>query len=249
MMCRHERDLQRGTGSVPGPGVSGNAGTILGGVRFAAPYPRPLRHHLRLVVLAIMLASPLVGAATHPGKGGALEPAAGMLLVAARGLGDPNFARTVVLLVQHTESGSLGLVLNRPVPHTLQEALPELAPEAGDSPFLFFGGPVGLDSLMFLFRTDTKSDDALTIIRNTHLGADRALLEERLRTAPDYASLRVFIGHAGWAPGQLAREIARGDWHLHAATEDAVWSPTAGDLWHELIEGDVSNGQLVLHLR
>jgi putative transcriptional regulator len=172
-------------------------------------------------------------------------PAPGMLLVAVRGMGDPNFSGTVVLLVQHNSAGSLGLVLNRPVPHRLDEALPGLELDADAAPFLFQGGPVGLDGLMFLFRSAEDSDDALHVMGETHLGSDRGLLAERLEAAPDYAHLRVFIGHAGWAPSQLEHELARGDWLLVPATDEAIWTPGTGDLWQRLIDPEGPGGQLV----
>lgn len=222
--------------------LPGELGTILGFMSCKRSWPSCcLRKRWRLAALLLSLVAPVPGLASGP----ALEPGPGILLVAGRDLVDPTFARTVVLLVQHTANGTLGLVLNRPVPHTLDEALPELEITGPDPPFLFFGGPVGMDGLMFLFRGEPKSEDALHVIDDTHLGADRELLEKRLGTASGYSRLRVFIGHAGWAPGQLDREIARGDWHLRHATEDTVWTPTAGDLWYQLIDSEHPEGQIV----
>ncbi|MGD8644353.1 MAG: YqgE/AlgH family protein [Chromatiales bacterium] len=187
----------------------------------------------------------LLGLSIPGGSAAETTPAPGMLLVAVRGMSDPNFAGTVVLLVQHNSGGSLGLVLNRPVPHRLDEALPGLELDADVTPFLFQGGPVGLNGLMFLFRSDEDSDDALRVMEETHLGSDRGLLAERLEAAPGYAHLRVFIGHAGWAPGQLEHELARGDWLLVPATDDTIWTPGTGDLWQRLIDPEGSGGQLV----
>jgi putative transcriptional regulator len=187
----------------------------------------------------------LCGLIVSGGPSAETAPAPGVLLVAVRGMGDPNFAGTVVLLVQHNSAGSLGLVLNRPVPHRLDEALPELELDADAAPFLFQGGPVGLDGLMFLYRSAEDSDDALHVMEETHLGSDRGLLAERLEAAPGYAYLRVFIGHAGWTPGQLERELSRGDWLLVPATDEAVWTPGTGDLWQRLIDQQAPGGQLV----
>ena len=174
----------------------------------------------------------------------------GSLVVAARGMHDAHLARTVVLIGKHSpDFGSLGLVINRIDPHTLREALPELEQAQPGHPtvnrLLFAGGPVARGRLFFLFRCFFH-DNAARVLESTFLGADSALLSERLAATSagaDDQSLRVFSGHVAWGAGQLQREITRGDWHVHRLSEELLWGSSrdtltaAGDrLWGQLLD-------------
>ncbi len=175
----------------------------------------------------------------------AARPAKGMLLIARRHLPDPNFHQSVVLLLRHDgHKGSLGLIINQPTSYTLNDILPELKGLDRSGPKLYFGGPVELEGLMFLFRAREAPDAAWHITRDIYLGGDIPLLEHALSGEDDARRTRVFIGHAGWAPGQLEAEIGRGDWHLYPADPHTLLEQNPRSLWPELIELKEPSGRL-----
>jgi putative transcriptional regulator len=158
----------------------------------------------------------------------------GRLLVATPPLIDPNFDRTVVLMLEHTEEGALGIVLNRPSETPLDDVLPEWRAFASLPGVVFTGGPVAPDAVIALARgpRDYDPDDApegwvpiLEGLGTIDLGRDPldlgVLIEE----------LRVFVGYAGWGPGQLEGELEQNAWFVvdlqrndpFAALPDYLW--------------------------
>ncbi len=160
----------------------------------------------------------------------AAQPATGKFLVAARGLSDPNFERSVVLLVQHGEGGSLGLVVNRPTGVPLAKLFagePLLARQDG---ILFAGGPVGAGRFLLLLRARRPPEGSQRVFADVYLGWS----PEALRDARGVTDWRVYSGYAGWAPGQLDAEIARGDWHLLPAEVPLLFEQRPERVWEEL---------------
>jgi putative transcriptional regulator len=179
---------------------------------------------------AAFLVPALCGA--QPADGERRHPAAGMFLVASRGLQDPNFARTAVLLLDCDWYGAVGLIVNRPTERTLAEVMPEL-PGLERHP-LHFGGPVAVRRLLFLFRAEQPRDESRKVLEGVCLGSDELLLKRII--AEGESDFRLYAGHAGWAPGQLDYELARGDWLLAPAEKAYIFSREAEKVWPELIE-------------
>jgi len=130
----------------------------------------------------------------------------GQLLVAGPGLHDPNFWRTVVLVGEHSDEGALGVVLNRSSETTVEEATPELASLAEEMGNVYVGGPVQPSAVVVLADfVEPPEEDALVVDSVGFLPAeiDPDELGE-LRRA------RVFVGYAGWGPGQLDAELDEG---------------------------------------
>jgi len=156
----------------------------------------------------------------------------GKLLVATDGVSGGAFAESVVLLLHHDESGALGLVVNRPTEAVPEEALPELEGLAGYQGALFWGGPVQMYTMRALLRTDSPPDNTIHIVDAVYLAhADEALL----KSASNASVLRFYIGYAGWAPGQLEHELARGSWHVVTATEEHVFAENPDEVWQTLL--------------
>lgn len=134
----------------------------------------------------------------------------GQLLIAHAALLDPNFRRTVVLLIEHEpEAGAMGLVLNRPSEVAVADAAPPLARLAGDDAHVFVGGPVAPEGLIVLAEFDDPADAALPVAPGIGVvGGDTDL--DAAAAASRRA--RVFAGHAGWAPGQLEAELDAEGW-------------------------------------
>ena len=156
----------------------------------------------------------------------------GQLLVAGPGLLDPNFWRTVVLIVEHNDDGALGLVLNRPSETSVGEAVPQLSELLDPAQDLFIGGPVQPSAVIVLAEFEDPSDAALIAFNDVGvLGTGPS--EEQL--AAGIRAGRAFLGHAGWGPGQLDGELERGDWILEPAKLEDAFSSEARRLWSEVL--------------
>ncbi len=137
----------------------------------------------------------------------------GRLLVATPALADPNFERAVVLLLDHDEEGSLGVVLNRPTPVDVGDILEGWADLAGEPGVVFQGGPVSLDSALgvAVVPGGASGDGAPLGWRRVHGAIGLVDLEAPPELlAPAVGALRIFAGYAGWGPGQLEDELGRG---------------------------------------
>ncbi len=156
----------------------------------------------------------------------------GQLLIAGATLPDPNFARTVVLVCEHSEDGALGLVLNRPGELVVGESAPELSELLGDEAVIDSGGPVQTDALLVLAEFEDPDQAGIQIVENVGLVGDRSeiddLVDETLRA-------RVFAGYAGWGPGQLDAELEREDWFVAPAGTDDIFNPDADELWSRVL--------------
>lgn len=164
----------------------------------------------------------------------AVAPAPGVFLVAKPSIDGGPFWRSVVLLLAHGDQGTLGVIVNRTTEIPLSKVLSELdADETGD-PALNFGGPVALDGLMFLFRSDAPPEDLKSVMGDVYFSGDRELLEKLLKKKEGRDRLKLYLGHAGWSPGQLQGEIARGSWILIPADAFTVFQKSPEAIWPEL---------------
>jgi putative transcriptional regulator len=160
-------------------------------------------------------------------------PVAGRLLVAAPAMADPNFARTVVFLIDHDEEGTLGVVLNRPSHVPVGAVLPSWDGRTTGLDVLFDGGPVAEDSALAiaLLRgpVDGPEPDGFRRVAGPYGLLDLDLDPEAVD--PALVAVRIFAGYAGWAEGQLVEEIARGDWYVVDGGADDVFAVEPDGLW------------------
>jgi putative transcriptional regulator len=161
----------------------------------------------------------------------AVEPVSGQLLIAGPTLLDPNFQRTVVLMIEHGPEGALGLVLNRTSESTVGEAVSELEGLLEPDSPVFVGGPVQPSGLIVLARF--LEPDAAALLSFGDVGILRA--EASLGDPPDLLATRAFAGHAGWGPGQLDYEVERGDWILEPASVDDAFTEDPDGLWSDVL--------------
>ena len=150
----------------------------------------------------------------------------GSLLVAAPALHDPNFRRTVILVAEHGDAGAMGVVLNRPSETPVADVVPELAPLAGDADPVYVGGPVAADSLLALAEVDDPADAADLV-----LGAIAFVRDADVPTRRG----RVFVGYAGWSPGQIEAELDEESWIVVPAEADDVFSDEPDALWSDVL--------------
>jgi len=160
-----------------------------------------------------------------------MDSTRGQLLIAGPGLVDANFWRTVVLIVEHTDDGALGLVLNRPSETTVGEAVSELKPLLDVDDPLYVGGPVQPSALIVLAEFERPGDAALIAFNDVGVLANGAQEDPDL----DVRRSRAFVGHSGWGPGQLDDEVERGDWILEPARRDDAFTSSPLGLWESVL--------------
>ncbi|HEY3200297.1 MAG TPA: YqgE/AlgH family protein [Actinomycetes bacterium] len=168
-------------------------------------------------------------------------PLTGRLLVATPVLTDPNFARAVVLVLDHDEDGTLGVVVNRPTGVDVTAVLPPWSDLTSTPQVVFQGGPVALDSALGLAAVtaghgEAEPDEEPLGWRRVHeriglvdLDAPPEIL------AAELSAMRIFAGYAGWGPGQVEDEIAEGAWYVVDSEPADAFSESPADLWQRVL--------------
>ena len=162
--------------------------------------------------------------------------AKGRLLVATPALVDDSFDRTVILVVEHTDAGALGVVLNRPGGVPVGEILDRWEPLATPPAVLYVGGPVEREAVLALgahVDPEHVADAGTTMVVGSIGVVD--LSREPEEVAPELHGLRLFSGYAGWGPGQLDDELAAGGWLVMEADPGDVLTAEAEDLWRVVL--------------
>lgn len=159
-----------------------------------------------------------------------MESTRGQLLIAGPTLADPNFFRTVVLVIEHSEEGALGLVLNRPSETTVGEVVAELETLVASEDPIWVGGPVAPSALIVLAEFTAPEEAALIAFDDVGV-----LATESGGGPPEVRRGRAFVGHAGWGPGQLDAELQRGDWIVEPAVREDAFTTEPEELWSEVL--------------
>jgi putative transcriptional regulator len=157
------------------------------------------------------------------------------LLVAVPQLVDPNFRQSVVLLLQQGDDGALGIVINRESPMLLQELCRDHAiPYAGDpDKRVRFGGPVQPEQGLVLYLGADDDPDGRAIVDGLQVSASTGTLTRLCGEAG--TRFHCYAGYAGWAPGQLEREIAEGSWILAPAAPRFVFDLPVEEVWDRVL--------------
>lgn len=147
---------------------------------------------------------------------------AGRLLISLPELADPNFDRTVVYLLDHDRTGALGVILNRPTHLPVAGEFPMLVAAVADPPVFFEGGPVADNSVVALWA----GPEGLAMLE----------LEPLLRHGVERRhDVRLFVGYAGWGPGQLDGEVATGAWIVAEGSAADVLTTDPEGLWRAVL--------------
>jgi putative transcriptional regulator len=161
----------------------------------------------------------------------------GKLLIAEPMLGDPNFDRTVVLMIEHTPEGALGVVLNRPTELDVDAVLEDWAPLAAPPSVLYLGGPVEQNGVLALGRrhghTDPDDIPGWTTVLGEVGSVD--LHRDPAELAASLAGIRFFAGYSGWGGGQLEAEQDQGAWLVVPAASDDVFAPDPDAMWRAVL--------------
>jgi putative transcriptional regulator len=157
----------------------------------------------------------------------------GQLLVAAPPLVDPNFDRTVILMLEHGDDGALGVVLNRPSETAVYDVFPEWRELVSPPDVVFAGGPVATDAVIALARRRGSGIEGFVEILDDLGTID--LADDPLEMGASLQTLRVFGGYAGWSPDQLEGEIEAGAWFVVTMRPEDPFVATPERLWRDVL--------------
>ncbi|MGF1924462.1 MAG: YqgE/AlgH family protein [Bacteroidia bacterium] len=163
-----------------------------------------------------------------------ISPSAGKLLISEPFLEDPNFKRSVILLTEFTNEGSVGFVLNQPSALLLKD----LVPDFSEGLFtVFIGGPVEVDTIHFIHRCYDKLNSGEEIGKGIYWGGNFETLQILINTNQiDASEIKFFLGYSGWGSSQLGSEIASNSWIVSDQYhQDLVFSNNEDELWREVI--------------
>ncbi len=162
--------------------------------------------------------------------------AIGKLLVASRDLNDPNFAKTVILLVHYAAGqGAVGLVLNKRTDVLIARVFHDLKEAGGRKDPVYIGGPVELNSVLALLKSASKPEGAEKVFGDVYLIGNKDLLTKTLASSAEATVFHAYIGYAGWGAGQLEHEVELGAWHIMPADAGTVFHADPDSVWERLI--------------
>lgn len=161
------------------------------------------------------------------------KPLTTILLVARAELPDPNFKNSVVLVMNNIGPAPAGVIINRPTTIGVSRLFTDLESLAQLEDKLYFGGPVDISSVSFLFRAETPPEHAIEVLSRVYFSTNRELLRKLLGREKPMDRLRIFVGYSGWSSGQLEAEIARGNWALAPAEADTIFDKKSEHPWPE----------------
>ena len=158
----------------------------------------------------------------------------GNLLVASEKLGDPNFAESVVLILEHDgDKGTVGVIINRRSEVSLSRVFPEIKGASGDP--VYVGGPVDMTAVQALLRLPNGVDEASHVSGDVYATGSKQLIENSVRTRVSSSKFRLYVGYAGWAAGQLEAEIRIGAWLVLGNRSKLIFDDDPDSLWSRLI--------------
>lgn len=160
-------------------------------------------------------------------------PQQGRYLISEPFLADPNFKRTVVLLTEHNDEGSVGFVLNRPTEMVISDVIPDLKLNAP----LYVGGPVQQDSVHFIHKVPELKEDSVEIAKGLFWGGGFDKLQFLASTGQiDDGDIKFFLGYSGWAANQLDMEMEQLSWIVAPANGKFAFTEDDGNLWRMILQ-------------
>jgi putative transcriptional regulator len=161
------------------------------------------------------------------------KPATGKILISEPFLNDPNFKRTIILLTEHSEDGSVGFVMNKPTDYRIHEVIEDFP--VFDA-VVYYGGPVQLNTLQFIYKGEEIIDGSIEISPNLYWGGSFDLLKTLIEAkAVEPSDFRFFLGYSGWDNGQIEEEILMNSWIVADTTIDNIFSDEPDKLWRETL--------------
>jgi putative transcriptional regulator len=188
------------------------------------------------LIVTFLLQTVLLRAAlpTNPDEAPAPPSLVGQLLVAAPSMGDPRFERTVILIVQHSQSGAFGIVINKPIGETsLASVFKALGLKRGDIPGdvrVFSGGPVQPEVGFVVHSADYRRPETIEVNDRLSMTSSLDILRD-IGAKKGPAKILVAFGYAGWEPDQLEREIAVHAWGIAEADPSLIFDEDRDKVW------------------
>ncbi len=183
-----------------------------------------------------MLLSIALVAATLPAQSkNARDLGPATLLVASRDLADPNFAKTVILLVHYNTESVLGLIVNRHTDVAVSRLFEGSKAGRAREDSIYMGGPVEISTVFALLESPSKLKGVDPVFGETYLLSTKALLERTIASHPDPDVFHVYLGYAGWTNEQLRNEVALGMWFIFHADTAAIFDSDPDTLWPRMI--------------
>ncbi|RNL52623.1 YqgE/AlgH family protein [Pedobacter jejuensis] len=163
-----------------------------------------------------------------------IKPKTGRLLISEPFMADPNFKRSVILLTEHSDVGSVGYILNQFGNLLLKDVVKDLW-EAGNQ--IYFGGPVGVDTIHFIHRSFDKMQSGEEIGNGIYWGGNFETLKILINSnAIEEDEVKFFIGYSGWDEGQLVKEIEENAWMVSDVSHpDIIFGSDDEKLWRDVI--------------
>ncbi len=162
------------------------------------------------------------------------SPGKGKILISEPFLNDPNFKRSIILLSEHNEEGSIGFILNKPTKFKISQIMDDF-PEF-EAP-VYLGGPVQINTLQFIHRVGDMIEGSTEISEGLYWGGDFEILKLLIETnqvSPD--DFRFFLGYSGWTEGQLDDELKINSWIVTSTSIDNIFSEEPDKMWREILK-------------
>lgn len=185
----------------------------------------------RLVTVITLLAALCPAQSINPA-----DLAQGKIIVMHRDAPDPLFARSVIVLARFDQTGALGLMIHYRSDLTIQRALAGIKGAENRTDRIFVGGPVELPGVLALFRSKSPPKDSKNVTGNLYMLSSKTGIGAALSEGSKPSELRIFVGYAGWGPGQLAREVRQKGWYIFDYDEGLVFDEHPESLWKRLID-------------
>ena len=163
-----------------------------------------------------------------------IKPEPGKLLIAEPFLDDPYFKRSVVLLTEHNENGTIGFILNKPIEIKLKDAVGELPPIDSN---IHLGGPVARETLHFLHTEGDLIDGSLEIMKGLFWGGNFETLKKLIeldKIKPE--AVKFFVGYSGWEPKQLNKELELNSWIVLDGSVSDIMKRNTANLWKDILK-------------
>jgi putative transcriptional regulator len=168
----------------------------------------------------------------------------GNFLISDFDLADPNFYRSVVLMIAHDEQGAFGLVVNRPSPYTFGELIDGVEESPAAAIPVYIGGPVQQNALFSMHESFAEEDstggarqpaEGVTFEPTTTALVE--YLKSRWAALPEAErpTVRMYAGYSGWGPGQLENELKADSWLVLKATKQVIFDPDPQALWAQAL--------------
>ena len=177
------------------------------------------------VALILLLFVPAAGSAAGPEKGS--------LLIASDKINDARFTRSIILILQHGANGTVGLIVNKPLPLTLSHIFQHRPKGVDGNRPIYLGGPVNRDQLSALFSSSDRPQEAIEVLPDIFVSSADSFIS-KANIIFSWGKVRFFSGYAGWAPGQLDVELNRGSWRIAPARKADLFDDDPQSLWDYL---------------